>query len=228
MNAADIDTILGACEADLASGADLDTASFWRAVAAVKRDPDLVDRFADRIGAVDRAAFAQWAPLRAPLWLGTALMTVGTAVGLALVAATYFVDEPWNGIAMILGTLTLAVAVHGLAHLVVGAIAGIRFIAWFATLRRPQPGVKTDYATYLRTPARARAWMHAAGAIATKLVPFVVLPVGPIAGAPWWATLGVLVYGVVQVVVDIAWSVKASDWKKYRREMAIARTSPGT
>src|SRR5439155_23826878 len=48
---------------------------------------------------------------------------------------------------------------------VAGVAAGIRFIGWFLDgPTRLQPGLKIDYASYLRTPARRRAWMHAAGA----------------------------------------------------------------
>ena len=40
---------------------------FWKAVAAVKRDPELVARFAKRIAVVDRAAFERWgAPYHTP------------------------------------------------------------------------------------------------------------------------------------------------------------------
>jgi hypothetical protein len=41
-------------------------------------------------------------------------------------------------------------------------------------------------------------------------------------GAPGWtmAILGVIAVG--QIITDILWSTKASDWKKFRREMAIA------
>ena len=223
MNVEEVEAVLARAEAAIAAGHQPDMRQFWRAVAAVKRDPALIDRFADRIGAVDAAAFASWAPIRVPLWLGTTLLSMGTVAGLILVALTYSLVEPWNGLALIAGTVALAVTVHGLTHLIVGTIAGIRFIAWFATMRRPQPGLKTDYASYLRTPARGRAWMHASGAIATKLVPFLVLPVGPIAGAPWWASVFVLAFGIGQLATDLLWSVKSSDWKKFRREISIAR-----
>ena len=61
---------------------------------------------------------------------------------------------------MLLGTT------HDLAHLVVGRLVGIRFTHWFIDgPTRLQPGLKTDYASYLRTPPHARAWMHASGAL---------------------------------------------------------------
>ena len=70
-----------------------------------------------------------------------------------------------------------------------------------------QPGLKTDYATYLRTPPAARAVMHAAGAVASKLAPLLVLLLGAIPlewslGAyPAWAVWGVLGFTVLQLVV---------------------------
>ncbi len=46
----------------------------------------------------------------------------------------------------------------------------MRVIYWFVgTIRRPQPGVKVDYASYLRAPPRQRAWMHASGAIVVEV-----------------------------------------------------------
>ena len=67
----------------------------------------------------------------------------------------------------------LLVTTHGLGHLAVGKARGMKFTHWFVgTMQRPQPGVKLDYATYLRVDAVGRAWMHASGAIVTKIVPF--------------------------------------------------------
>ena len=53
----------------------------------------------------------------------------------------------------------------------------------------PRPGLKMDLGTYLRADPRARAWMHASGAIATKIAPFAVLAfwpgIGRPGGRPW-------------------------------------------
>jgi len=99
----------------------------------------------------------------------------------------------------------------------------MRFTHWFiASMRRPTPGVKVDYATYLRVPAKKRAWMHGSGAIVTKVIPFVSLGAGWAMGASGWtiAILGLVAVG--QIITDIIWSTKTSDWKKFRREMALA------
>ncbi len=81
----------------------------------------------------------------------------------------------------------------------------MRFIGYFlGGPPPPRPGLKTDYATYLRVPARRRAWFHASGAIATKIAPFLVLAVAPLVDAPGWAVAVVLVLAVLQIVTDVA------------------------
>ena len=218
--------MLSAVEARLAAdtGAGLGGSGFWKAVAAVKRDPGLVGEFGGRIAAIDRSAFERWAMLTVPVGVGTAAAAAGTALGLVLVGLAYDTPDPWNGLLLLAGSGVLLVATHGLAHLVVGRLVGISFTHWFiGTVARPQPGVKTDYASYLATPAKRRAWMHASGALVSKVVPFALIPAGLIAGVPQWATILLAVVGVVSVITDILWSTHFSDWKKFRREMAVAR-----
>lgn len=194
-------------------------------VSAVKRDPEL-DRFVDDVADIDQQAFRNWALLTVPLALGTSLMVFGTVVGLALVTLAYQVEGVWSGVWILVGTGVLLVTTHGLAHLVVGTAVGIEFTYWFiGKISQPQPGVKTDYGTYLRTPARSRAWMHAAGAIATKLIPFLMIGAALAAGVPAWATWALVAVGVVTLITDVLWSTKASDWKKFQREMAFAQES---
>jgi hypothetical protein len=64
--------------------------------------------------------------------------------------------------------------------------------------------------------------MHASGAIATKLAPFLALAFAPAADAPGWAVAILLGLGALQIVTDIVISTKRSDWKKVRRELAVA------
>ena len=114
----------------------------------MKRDPALVEEFADRAAAIDQNAFQGWALLTVPIWTGTALMTLGAAVGLFLVLLAYYAGEPGNGLLLLAGTAITLVTTHGLAHLIVGRAFGMRFTHWFlGTIRRPQPGVKVDYAS---------------------------------------------------------------------------------
>ena len=219
MHTDDITAALDLAQERLDQGAGLRGTGFWRAVAAVKASPDLVERFADRIAEIDRNAFERWALLTIPIGVGTALAVLATIVGLVVIGVGYGFDAPGNGLALVLGTGILIVATHGLGHLAVGAISGITFTHWFVgTLGRPQPGVKVDYATYLRTPAAGRARMHAAGAVVTKALPFLLLGAAWGMEAPAWAWWVLTLIGVVSVVTDVLWSTKKSDWKKYLRE----------
>lgn len=225
MTPLEIDSALNAAEVQMAVGdsPELRGTGFWPAVHAVKGDRELIDRFADRIGAIDRSAFNAWARLVVPIWIGTALAVVGVLVGASLTTASAFVPQ-WNGIVFLAGTGVLIGTTHGLGHLVVGFIGGIHFYAWFIGAGRPQPGVKTDYATYLRATPRARAWMHASGAIVTKLIPFVLIPVAmALSDIPTWVTWALLALGVVQILTDVLWSTKSSDWARYSRERAFTR-----
>ena len=226
MDKAQVDAILTIAEAALASGGkvDLGPLGFWKAVTAVKKHPEMVEAFADRIGLIDREAFERWALLKIPAGVGTALATVATAGGLTLIWWATGLDGASQGIALLVGTGVVLTATHGLAHWVVARAQGMRVISWFVgTIRRPTPGIKIDYATYLRTPARQRAWMHASGAIVSKVIPFISIGAGWVMDAPTWALVALGVLGVVQIVTDVLWSTKASDWKKFSRENALAR-----
>ena len=226
MDRARVEAILDAAEKAVSAGSPLAPTGFWKAVAAVKRDQTLVEAYADRIARIDRASFKTWALVTVPLWLGNVLMIGGTLVGLALVARAYYLEGTGAGLMFLAGFGIVLVTTHGLGHLVVGSLMGMRFTHWFiGTLSRPQPGVKLDYATYLRAPAVSRAWMHASGAIVTKTVPFVFLGAALAADLPAWVVWALVVIGLAQIGTDLVWSTKASDWKKFRREMNLAQTS---
>jgi hypothetical protein len=92
-----------------------------------------------------------------------------------------------------------------------------------AAITRPQPGVKLDYDTYLRADPVRRAWMHAAGAIITKVIPFALIGAAVAANLPLWLPWALGVLGVAMVVIDVVWSAKSSDWKKFKRELAYTR-----
>jgi hypothetical protein len=224
-----IERTLVACEQALAGAGkpDLRALGFWRAVAAVKRRGDLVERYASRIAAIDREAFRRGVRLTFPVTLGVIALDAALFGGLLLLAIAIGVPHPWRELLVLAATGALDVAVHGLAHLAVGTFGGIGFTDWFVSLPSP-PGFKIDYASYLRAPPRQRAWMHAAGAIATKLVPFLVIPYAVAIGTDAWAVLAILALGVVQIVTDLLYSVRASDWKKFRREMRLAGTTPAS
>jgi hypothetical protein len=226
MDRARVEAILDAAEKAVSAGSPLAPTGFWKAVAAVKRDQTLVEEHADRIARIDRASFKTWALVTVPLWLGNVLMIGGTLVGLALVARAYYLEGTGAGLVFLVGFGIVLVTTHGLGHLAVGSLMGMRFTHWFiGTLSQPQPGVKVDYSTYLRAPAVSRAWMHASGAIVTKTVPFVFLGAALAADLPAWVVWALVVIGFAQIGTDLTWSRKASDWKKFRREMNLAQTS---
>ena len=220
-----IEGILLVAETGLAAGReiDLNAVGFWKAVNAVKQQPELVEVFGDRIGHIDRLAFERWALLTMPSGVGTALSVGATAAGLALVGQAYRLEGAAQGLTLLTGTGVVLVATHGLAHWIVATGMGMRVSHWFVgSVRKPHPGIKVDYSTYLRTPARRRAWMHASGAILSKLVPFLGLGAGRAMKAPRWAQAALGATGIVEIVTDVLWSTKASDWKKFKREMALA------
>lgn len=226
MDEQEIDATLAACEAALArkGKVDLTRLGFWRAVSAVKRRPELVERYADRIARIDREAFVRGAPLVFPAALGVALDAVGTGVGLGILILAPQLTSPSLEIAYLVAAGALIGATHGLTHYVVGRAMGMRFTHWYSRPPlTPQPGFKTDYASYLRTPARSRAWMHASGAIVSKVIPFAVAVLAFGAGAQQWAVGLLLALGGLGLMTDALFSLKASDWKKFRREMRFAR-----
>ena len=217
----DVNEALDRAEAAVAEGKGLRGTGFWPAIRTVKADPSRYDL--ERIAAIDRAAFTNWALLTVPIVPGTILNLVVTAGGLGLIAWSYADDTPVSWLWFLLGLGIVWVTTHGLAHLMVGRIQGMRFTHWFiGEITLPQPGVKVDYATYLTVPAHRRAWMHASGAITSKVVPFALIPAAIASEQPTWVAWAVAAFGVISVATDIAWSTKVSDWKKYRREMDLA------
>lgn len=221
----EIDQILDASEDALTSGEPIGPTGFWRAVAAVKGDFDLVESYADRISVIDAEAFRQWAMITVPLWAGNLLAIGGTFVGFGLIWWAYFLGDLLSGLMFLLGFLIILTTTHGLAHLLVGTLVGMKFLEWFVgSVTQPQPGVKIDYSTYLRTPPRSRAWMHASGAIVTKLIPFLLLGAAYGADVPRWVVLVLLSVGIGQIVTDVVWSTTSSDWNKFKREMEFAQS----
>ena len=210
----------------MASGTtDLRSLGFWKLVQQVKLDRALVDEHADQIGRIDTAAFRAGVRLRAPVWLGNALLVGATVVGaLAIGAACTWQTALWKGLALVAAGAIWSVSLHSPTHWLVGYMIGIRWTDYFlGGPPPPRPGLKSDYGTYLRADPDSRAWMHASGALATKLAPFLALAWWAASGAPWWAAAALAALGVLQIVTDLTLSTRSSDWKKFRREKAIAR-----
>lgn len=227
MDSPGIEAVLARAEEAVARGEGLGGTGFARVVGRVKKNPELAERYGTRIARIDLSAFRQWALIVVPLAPGTALALAATVGGLALIGWSYSLTAVGSlGAALttfFAGLGVLIVTTHGLGHLLVGRMLGIHFAAWFVgSLGKPQPGVKIDYATYLRSTPERRAWMHAAGAIVTKLVPFALVGAALAAGLPPWVAWGLVGLGIAMVVTDIVWSTKSSDWSRFRREMRLA------
>jgi hypothetical protein len=224
--AEEIGAALDRIEAAVRAGnTDLAGLGLWRIVRVVKLDRALCAEHAEQIGRIDALAFRKRTRLRVPVWAGNALLLAGVVVGgLAVWASSAWQTPLWKGLALVAAGLIWSLCVHSPTHWLVGTLVGIRWTDYFlGGPPPPRPGLKSDYATYLRADPDSRAWMHASGAMATKLAPFVALAFWPVSGAPWWAAAALAGYGVLQIVTDLLVSTRLSDWKKFRREKAIAR-----
>jgi hypothetical protein len=221
--AADLDRIEAAVDAGIT---DLSALGFWTILARVKRDRVLIDRYAEQVGRIDTTAFRARVKRRAPVWVGNLLLVGGIAVGGVAVTLAYLSGTAWiKGASLIVAAGLWSVCVHGPAHYATGRVLDMRFTDYFlGGPPPPRPGLKTDLGSYLRVDPGSRAWFHASGAIATKLAPFVALAFWPGTGAPWWAAVALLALGALQIVTDVTLSVKTSDWKKFLREKAVARS----
>jgi hypothetical protein len=227
MERTEVERVLSSAEQALAKGerVDLRRLGFWRAVEAVKAHREWIEVYADRISTIDRQVFRRDTWIAVPLKPGLAALATGTLSGLVLVRSAFFMPPPINGLMILGGAGALLAATHDLAHWAVGRAIGIHFTELFiARPSRPQPGIKIDYGTYLRAPARARAWMHASGALVTKAIPFALIPVAVAARLSRWVAVVLALLGVAQIVTDVLFSTKTSDWKRFIREMRNART----
>jgi hypothetical protein len=191
----------------------------------VKADPVLATHWAEQAGRIDRKAFEARALVRVPVWFGNGVLLIGTlagAVAVAIALTTH--SEGLAGWALLFAALDWSATFHAPAHWLVGRMIGIGFIAFhLPKLVPPFPGLKIDYATYLRVAPEARAWMHASGAIASKIAPFLALAFLPASDAPGWAAWTIAGYGVLIIGTDVFISTRRSDWKRFRREMRVAR-----
>ena len=205
---------------------DLRALGFWRLLAKVKTDQALATHWAEQAGRIDRRAFERGVRFRLPVWFGNLVLALAIAAGAVAVAIAATTDSPeLAGWALVFAALDWSASFHTPAHWVVGRAMGMRFLAYYVhDLIPPVPGLKIDYETYLLTSPGARAWMHASGAIASKIGPFVALAFWPATDAPAWAAWVILGYSVFIVATDVFISTRKSDWKRFRREMRVART----
>jgi hypothetical protein len=211
-------------EAAVAAGeTDLGSLGFWRIVARVKRDPAATVRFAEQIGRIDTAAFRRGVRTRVRPRIGLAAMLLVVAAGVVGIVLACRWTGARAGVAIVAAGAAWSVGFHLPAHALVGWLGGIRFTdAFLGPPPPPRPGIKTDYASYLRAEPSTRIWFHASGAIATKVAPFLALALWPITNAPAWAAWALLGLGLLQITTDILFSTKSGDWKKVAREQRVA------
>jgi hypothetical protein len=203
---------------------DLGGLGFWRLLARVKADRALSAHWAERAGRIDRKAFEANVRIRVPVWIGNALLLGATLLGVAaVVIAVRTGSEGLAGLALVFAALDWSAAPHSLAHWLVGRMAGIRFACYFVRPMPPFPGIKIDYRSYLLATPEGRAWMHASGAIASKLGPLVALAFWPASSAPAWAAWAIVAYALSIIATDVFISTRRSDWKRVRRELRVAR-----
>jgi len=214
-----IEAEVDACQTDLRA------LGFWRLLAKVKADPVLAHHWAEQAGRIDRKVFEARALVRVPVWLGNGVLLVGTLAGAVAVAIALTTESRGlAGLALLFAALDWSATFHAPTHWLVGRMIGIRFVAYhLPKLVPPFPGLKIDYASYLRVAPEARAWMHASGAIASKIAPFLALAFWPASDAPGWAAWAIAGYEVLIIGTDVFISTRTSDWKRFRREMRIAR-----
>ncbi len=206
---------------------DLTGLGFWRLLRRVKVEPVLAEHWADQAGRIDRKAFEARVRFRFPVWFGNLVLLIGVLFGAAATVYGMRCDNPTvSGWAFVVAGVAWLVCVHDLAHWAVGRRVGISFLAYYIGFP-PWPGLKIDYASYLRASPAARAWMHASGALATKVAPFAALGFCLAANGPAWAVWVLASIGVFQIVTDILLSRTRSDWKRVARERALARAQSG-
>jgi hypothetical protein len=204
---------------------DLSGLGFWRLLRRVKAEPMLAEHWAGQGGRIDRKAFEARVRFRFPVWFGNLVLLIGVVFGAAAIVFGMRCDNPTvAGSAFVVAGGAWSLCVHDLAHWAVGRMAGISFLAYFVGGPfPPRPGLKIDYASYLRASPAARAWMHASGALATKIAPFVALGFCLAANGPAWAAWVLAAMGALEIASDILFSRTRSDWKRVARERALAR-----
>lgn len=210
------------------SGKPLTGTGFWKAVSRVRRDRELARQFGREIAEIDVMAFERSVKLRVPHAVGTALLIAGTVLGLTISVLSLAITGLAGDVVYLGGFGAVLICTHSLAHWIVGSAMGMKFTHYFlGGPPPPRPGIKVDYESYLQVHPRKRAVFHASGAVVTKAVPFLFASLAAFAGRPSWVILVLLGLGVVQIITDVLFSTKSSDWKKYLREKNASRTAKG-
>lgn len=219
----EIEAALRRAEEAVQQGRRLGGTGFWKAVARARRDPELARTYAQRIGKIDALAFTAAVRLKVPIALGNLLLLGGLAAGLVAMAWAARLESPIREILFLAGFAAVLVSSHSPTHYLIGRAFGMRFTHYFlGGPPPPRPGVKSDYSTYLLVDAKKRAIMHASGAVVSKILPFAAIPAALVSGVADWTVWVLIALGIVQVMTDIVFSTKTSDWKKAIREWRAA------
>lgn len=211
-------------EASLAKGAPLEGTGFWPAVNYLRRDAAAAAEMGERAASIDRQAFEKGVRLRLPASVGILGLSIATVFGVVAIWLSGGISALPRDLAFLAGFGALEIGTHTLAHWIVGRFIGIKFTHVFiGGPPPPRPGAKIDYASYLKVAPSRRALMHASGAVVTKIIPFVLIPVGSSAGVSGWVLWILLTVGISQIATDVLFSTKSSDWKRVKRELAAAK-----
>ena len=144
---------------------------------------------------------------------------------LAIVFALHVSSSLLKGLALVAAGVLWSVCSHSLAHWLVGRLVGIRFTDYFiGGPPPPRPGsedrlrdLPAHAGRAARVDARQRRHRDEGRARSCRCCSG-ARPARP-CGARW----SLLAIGAVQIVTDLLFSVRSSDWKKVLRERAVAR-----
>jgi hypothetical protein len=210
------------------SGHPLTGTGFWPTVSKVRRDRELATRFGAEIAEIDRLGFERSVRLRVPQTVGTAFLIAGIAFGGTISFLSHELNQLQGDIVFMAGFGAVLICTHSIAHWIVGRAMGMHFTHYFlGGPPPPRPGIKVDYESYLQVHPRKRAMFHASGAVVTKVLPFLFAVLAGILGRSTWVLLVLLGLGVLQIITDLLFSTKSSDWKKYLREKKASRRAKG-
>ncbi len=151
---------------------------FYKAVREVKKDAKLAERFAARIGAIDRGLFESKVWTKLGYRTGTIIELIGAVFGVVFLYMGVTLTGTISTLFYLASAILLMTALHPISHSIAGRMFGIRFHFYF--LNGPlliEPTLKVDYSTYVKASARGRALFHLAGALnsfATTLFVLVV------------------------------------------------------
>lgn len=221
IDVAEAERILDRAQAAQADGSGIEGTGFWRAVALLRTRRAVAERLAAKAAAIDIREFDEKVKLKLPIGPGITLLALLSFFGGMALPLSRALEGWWRDLFFLGGFGALEIGTHTLTHWFIGRAMGIRFTHVFiGGPPPPRPGAKIDYASYLLVPPRHRAMMHASGAIITKVLPFGLIPVANWAGVSGWMIWLLVVVGVGQVVTDVLFSTKTSDWKRAKREWA--------